>query len=207
MKLLIRLEELNSNTKKNVNICKVDVYELMDVTIEVGRLVFNLRNCGDDMEGQRKKIYLKKVIKVYEKIVNKCFRDEILDCEKLSIRNSSKFYQLFCCINKKIYNGGYEDKSSVIGINKKELLCKLAQVGFFVEKNSNKCEKINKLLNEENQFLIIKVLYYAYINEGLNYMEEEAVAISQVFDNISSYYKKKENPNHSMNLYMNFQIE
>lgn len=194
----MKLEELNSNTKKNVDICEMDMYELMDVTIEVGRLVFNLRNCGDDIEEQRKKAYLKKVIKVYEKIVNKCFREEVLDFNKSLIMDSSKFYQLFFCINKKIYNGGYQDKSSIIGINKKELLCKLAQVGYFVEKNSTKCEKINQFLNEEKQFLTIKILYYAYINEGLNYIEEEAVAISQVFDNIKNYYTKKEDPNNLM---------
>lgn len=189
MKLLNQLEEMELSKNKTVDFFEMDMYKLMDLTIEVGRLVFNSKLIKDIDEKRKSEAELKKVINAFEDVIVKYFEKDILN--KNNIRNkSSKVYELFCCIISKIYEGGYEFRSDNNGYEKKELICNLAFVGSFVEGKNLKSsiesnEKVEMKLN------LLTYLYYSYMNNGNNFMEEEAVVISEMYEIIIRYFKKE----------------
>lgn len=188
MEIITQMEEIKLSLGKENDNVEVDMYKLMDLTIEVGRLVFDLKLIKDIDEKREAEIELKEVINDFEEIIQKYFEKDIL-IKKNIINHSSKVYELFSCMIKKIYGKGYEFKEDNKGKEKKELICNLASIGTFVESEvlnssigSNK--KIDLKIN------LIKYLYYSYINIGNNFMEEEAVVISEIYQMIIRYYKK-----------------
>lgn len=193
MSLLERIEGINRWIEENPNVKDPNMYEIMDCTVELGKLA-RKANVGDMPGKYPEEGELQDTYKAYRNMVNHRISHEVLSNPDSLVNYKSELYGLFCEINMRCQMGEYIDPEGMAGQNKKELLCRLSGVGLFIEQQKhaiNNGQNIEKIYDNESEFERIKSLYQDYMSQE---HPQSSNQITSLFESIEKEYNfSKEN--------------
>lgn len=188
MTLLKKLRCINKRVKEDNDIRKLNMYELMSITIEIGELKTKSIKNGR-FSGFENEKYLEELCKVYNEIINQYFS---LDSSKLKnyiISYNSPTYNLYYNIQMQVYRWHYEYIEETKANTKKKFLCYLVSISFEVEKTiylNSQGEIIEKKYDIKKHEKI-KEMYNDYLFN--NYLSKEMEFVREVFKLIEKEYK------------------
>ena len=188
MTLLKKLRRINKRVKEDNDITKLNMYELMSITIEIGELktkIIKNLNSGKCSNEE----YVEELCKIYNEIINQYFSYNSFRLESHVVSYDSKVYKLYHIIQMQVYRWQYHYEEEMKANNKKHFLCYLASVGFEVEKTiylRNQGEIVEKKYDIK-KYEKLKEMYNEYLIN--NYMSNEIEFVRAVLKLIEKEYK------------------
>lgn len=187
MSLLNRVNGINKWIEENPNVTDPNMYEIMDCTIELGKLSAEAK-VGDMPNKYPPEGELRDTRVAVSKMVNSRLSHETLKDNNSLVHYGSPLYDLFSEVNMRCLLGEYNNPQGIAGENKKELLCKLSGIGLFIEQQKrsiSKGEDIDKIYNNEDEFSRLKSLYEDYMSQEHPQSDRQ---IKGMFESIEKEY-------------------
>lgn len=186
MELLKRIKGINKWIVENPDVKDPNMFEIMDCTVELGKLARSA-GVGDlpgkyPQEGELLELY-----KAHSEMVNHRLSFEEVGNPNSLVYYEKPLYELFSEILMRSKIGEYHDLEGLAGQNKKELLCRLAGVGLYIEQQKRAVkngEHIEKIYDNEAEFQRIKALYEDYMLKPQQAYEQ----IKNMFESIEKEY-------------------
>lgn len=186
MELLNRIKGINKWIVETPEITDPNMFEIMECTVELGKIA-RAAGVGDlpgkyPQEGELLELY-----KVHSDMVNYRISFEEVSNPNSLVYYKKPLYELFSEILMRSKIGEYHDLEGIAGQNKKELLCRLAGVGLYIEQQKRAVkngEIIGKIYDNKDEFERIKALYEDYMSKPQQAFEQ----VKNMFEAIEKEY-------------------
>ncbi len=126
------LKRINNWIEQNPNVTEPNMYEIMNATIELGKIARQESVAKMDGKYPSEGTDLYALYQEYEKMVEKRIPHEVLSDENSTVRYGTELGELYLQTAQICKTGDYYEDAEIGGA-KQQLMCRLAGVGLFIE--------------------------------------------------------------------------